>query len=103
MMIGGRQFGPLHRATQDSELMPESEILQLECGSRFEGGRRAGGHVNGAESQTEELVKNAQAPSSHSVRCLRYPTVFLGVRKRAVMALPGAPAGLAGDGTRGAQ
>ena len=52
--IGGRQFGPLHRATP--ELVPEGEVLQLECGSRFEGCRRAGaGHVKGAERQTEEL------------------------------------------------
>ena len=50
------------------------QVLQLECGSRFEGGRRAGGgHVKGAERQTEELVKDAQAPCFHSVRCLRYP------------------------------
>ena len=38
--ICGRQFRPLYRATQDAELVPEGEILQLKSSSRFEGCRR---------------------------------------------------------------
>ena len=34
--IGGRQFGPLHGATQHAKLVPEREVLQLECGSGLE-------------------------------------------------------------------
>jgi len=33
--IGGRQFGPLHRATQDAELVPKREILKLKSSSRL--------------------------------------------------------------------
>ena len=50
--IGTCQFGPLCRATQNAKLVPEGEVLQLECGSRFEGGR-----VKCAERQTEKLRK----------------------------------------------
>ena len=54
--------------------MPKREILQLERNSGFEGCRRAGGeHVKHAERKTEELMKDAQALCSHSVRYLRYP------------------------------
>jgi len=48
--IGGHQFRPLYRATQDAELVPKREILQLKSSSRFEGCRRGGGdHVKSAE------------------------------------------------------
>ena len=62
----------LHRATQDAELVPKREILQLKSSSRFEGCRRDGGdRVKPAERQTEELMKDAQTPCSHSVRYFR--------------------------------
>jgi hypothetical protein len=35
--IGGREFGTLHRAAQDAEMVPEGEVFQPECGARFEG------------------------------------------------------------------
>lgn len=58
--LGRRRLGTLDRATQDTELVPEGEALQLEDGSRFAGSRRTGGgHVNGAERHTEELVKDS--------------------------------------------
>jgi hypothetical protein len=41
--IGGRHFGPLHRATQDVDLIPKREILQLESSARSEGCRLGGG------------------------------------------------------------
>ena len=45
--IGRRQFRPLYRATQDAELVPKREILQLKSSSRFEGSRRGSDqHVN---------------------------------------------------------
>jgi hypothetical protein len=81
--IDGRQFGPLHRAAQDAELVPEREVFQLECGSRLEGHQSGGAkHMKCAERQTEELTENAQGPFSHSVRSLRYPQspVFPGPR-----------------------
>jgi len=40
--IGRGQFGPLHRASQDAELVSESHVLQLECGSGFEDCRGRG-------------------------------------------------------------
>ena len=48
--IGGGQFRPIHRATQDAELVPKREILQLKSSSRSEGCRRGGGnYVKSAE------------------------------------------------------
>jgi hypothetical protein len=42
-------------------LLPEREVLQMECGSRFEGRRRDGGHyVKRADRKAEELRKDAQ-------------------------------------------
>jgi hypothetical protein len=35
--IAGHELRPLHRATQDAELMPEGEVLQLKGSPRFEG------------------------------------------------------------------
>jgi hypothetical protein len=73
--IGGCQFRPLHRATQDAELVPKCQGFQLKGGSRFEGYRRGSGqHVKRAEHRAEELMKDAQTPCSHSIRCLRYPS-----------------------------
>ena len=70
--IGGRQFRPLHRSTQDAELVPEREVLQLKGGSRLERCRRGGGnHLKGAERQAETLTKDGQTPFSHSVPKLR--------------------------------
>jgi len=72
--IGGCQFRPPHRATQDAELVPKCQGFQLKGGSRFEGYRRGSGqHVKRAEHRAEELMKDAQTPCSHSIRCLRYP------------------------------
>ena len=56
--IGGRQFRPLHRATQNAELVPKREVLQVKCGSGFEGRRRGSGQdVKRAERQAEELTE----------------------------------------------
>ena len=41
--IGSDQFRPLHRATQDTELVPERKVFQLQGGSRFEARRCGGG------------------------------------------------------------
>src|SRR4029434_6383186 len=38
-----RQSRPLHRPLQDDELMPERQVLQMECGSGFEGCRHGSG------------------------------------------------------------
>ena len=63
--IGGCQFRPLHRATQDAELVPEREILQLKCGSRFEGCRRGGGdHVKCAEPSSPCLKSKTSLPEN---------------------------------------
>ena len=54
--IGGRQFGPLYGATQHAKLVPEREVLQLECGSGLERRRNGGNrHVKRAERQMESM------------------------------------------------
>jgi hypothetical protein len=59
-------------APQNAELVPQREVLKMECGSGFEGRRRRGAqHVKGAERQVEELMEYTQIPCSHSVRHLR--------------------------------
>jgi len=47
----------LHRATQHAKLVPEREVLQLECGSGFEGRQNGDGHhVKRVEGQVEKLT-----------------------------------------------
>jgi len=61
--IRGGQFWPLHRTPEDAELVPKSEVLQMDGGSGFEGCRHGGGqHVKGTERRMEELTEYGQAP-----------------------------------------
>ena len=54
--------------------MSECEVFQLKGSSRFEGyGHGGSQQVKHAERRVEELMEAAQAPCSHSIRCLRYP------------------------------
>ena len=54
--------------------MSECEVFQLKGSSRFEGyGHGGSQQVKQAERRVEELMEAAQAPCSHSIRCLRYP------------------------------
>lgn len=58
--FGGRQLRPLHRAAQDAELVPKSEVLQVECGSNFEGVRPTGSASNtGGVTYCASLCQNA--------------------------------------------
>ena len=66
------QFGPLHGALQNAQLVSQREVLQVERSSRFE--RRRDGDANDterAENGTDEVPDEARPPSSHSVRDLR--------------------------------
>ena len=65
------QLRPLHRALQDTELVPEREVFQLQGGSRFEGRQRRGRDEMKQARQWGDLTKNVQTPCSHPVRNLR--------------------------------
>jgi len=84
--ISGCQFRPLHRATQDAELVPKCKVFQLKGGSRFEGYRRGSGqHVKRAEHRAEEFDEGRANPmvsfnslftiptmgKARALRCLR--------------------------------
>ena len=50
MMLDMTFVAAVHRATQDVDLVPKREILQLESSARFEGCRRSDGdHMKSAE------------------------------------------------------
>ena len=70
--ISGSDSRPRPRALEDTELVTEGEVLQMESGSGFE--RRGGGdaqYTERVESQMKDVAKEAQAPCSHSVRGFR--------------------------------
>ena len=70
--IGRRQFRPLHGALENTKLVPECEVLQLERGSRFEGRRHGRSqHVKRVERRAKNLRKDVQTLCSHPVRGLR--------------------------------
>jgi hypothetical protein len=53
---------PRVRVDQYHELVPKREVLQLECGLRFEGRRSGGGQqVKCAERQTEGMREDTQS------------------------------------------
>jgi hypothetical protein len=70
--IRRRQSRPLHRALRDAGLVPERQVLPMECGPGFEGCRKGSGqHVKRADRRTEDLKEDMQTPCSHAVRDLR--------------------------------
>jgi len=55
-----QRIGHFYLALTHAELVPKCEVLQVECGLRFEG------------RQMEELTEETQTPCPHSVRYFRY-------------------------------
>jgi hypothetical protein len=70
--IRRRQFRALHGALENTELVPECEVLQLERRSRSEGGQHSRcQRVKCINGRAQNVTEDDQTPCSHPVRGLR--------------------------------